>query len=92
MEKIIIAQLSVKEDCRQQFMEAAKIMVEKSNAEKGCLFYRLLNEVAKPNEFVFFEKYINQEAIDFHNSSEHFKSFVELIAELLSSEPKIDVY
>jgi len=56
------------------------------------LFYRLLNEINKPNEFVIYEKYINDKAVDFHNSSEHFKDFIKSVPELLLTEPQIDIY
>ena len=91
MEKIIIAQLSVKENKIEQFMEVAQEMVGKSKNEKGCLAYRLLNEINKPNEFVIYEKYINDKAVDFHNSSEHFKNFIKSVPEFLLSEPQIDI-
>lgn len=92
MEKIIIAQLSVKENKIKQFIEVAQEMVGKSKNEKGCLVYRLLNEINKPNEFVIYEKYINDKAVDFHNSSEHFKIFIKSVPEFLLTEPQIDIY
>lgn len=92
MEKIIIAQLSVKENKIEQFLEVAQDMVGKSKNENGCLVYRLLNEINKPNEFVIYEKYINDKAVDFHNSSEHFKNFIKSVPDFLLTEPQIDVY
>lgn len=92
MEKMIIAQLKIKEDKVDQFLEHAKTMITKSRQEKTCLTYRLLNEIDKPNEFVFYEKYLNQEAVDMHNSSEHFKVFLQLVSSFLSEKPIIDVY
>lgn len=92
MEKIIIAQLNIKEDKVEQFLELAKTMVTNSRQEKSCITYRLLNEIDKPNEFVFYEKYLNQEAVDFHNSSEYLKAFLQSVPSLLSEEAKIDIY
>jgi len=92
MEKVIIAQISVQPSKIADFKKLAKIMVAQSNAEAGCLEYRLLNEVDKDTEFIFHEKYVNQEAIDIHNASEHFQNFVSAIGPLLTTEPVIDVY
>ncbi len=92
MEKIIIAQLSVQEKSIEQFLGIARIMVRKSNQEKGCLTYRLFTEVDKQNEFIFHEEYINEKAIEYHNSSEHFKIFVESVSDLLLSKPVVNMY
>lgn len=88
----MIAQLSVHEKKVEQFIEHAKIMVKKSREETGCLTYRLLNEIDKPNEFIVYEKYINQKAVELHNSSEHIKVFLKSVSTLLLDKPIIDVY
>ena len=92
MEKIIIAQVSVQEKKVEQFLELAKTMVKESRNETGCLAYRLLNEIDKPNEFIVYEKYINQEAVDLHNSSEHLQVFFKSASNLLLAKPIIDTY
>lgn len=92
MEKTIIAQLSVDGKKVEQFIELAKTMVQKSKQETGCLTYRLFNEIDKPNEFIVYEKYINQEAVELHNSSEHLAVFLKSVSTLLSDKPIIDIY
>lgn len=92
MEKIIIAQLSVKENSIESFLKVAATLVEKSNKESGCLTYRLLKEVNKPNEFIVYEKYVNQQAVEIHNSSAHLKDFLKAASTLLADKPQIDVY
>lgn len=88
----MIAQLSVNEKKVEQFIKLAKTMVEKSKQEVGCLAYRFLNEIDKPNEFIVYEKYTNQKAVELHNSSEHIKVFLESASPLLLEQPIIDVY
>ena len=92
MEKVIIAQINVQESKIANFLKLAKIMVAQSNAEAGCLEYRLLNEVDKPTAFLFHEKYENEAAIEIHNASEHFLGFVSAITPLLAAEPIIEVF
>jgi quinol monooxygenase YgiN len=92
MEKIVIAQLSVKENSMESFLKVAAILVEKSNNESGCLIYRLLKDVNKPNTFIVYEKYANQQAVEIHNSSAHLKDFLNAASTLLKDTPKIDVY
>jgi len=92
MEKIITAELSVQSDKIEAFLKLAKIVISKSNAEKGCLTYKLLKEFDHENEFFFFEKYENQKAVEAHNTSEHFKNFIDGITPLLSKEPVIEIF
>lgn len=92
MEKTIIAQLSVNEKKVKQFVILAKVMVQKSSQEIGCLEYRLLNDIDKQNKFIFYEKYINQKAVELHNSSKHLKTFLESVANFLIDKPIIDIY
>ncbi|UGU15862.1 antibiotic biosynthesis monooxygenase [Sinomicrobium kalidii] len=92
MKKTIIAQLSIQETKTEQFLKLAEIMVNKSIAENGCLAYKLLKEVDKENEFLIYEKYENESAVERHNSSEHFKSFLDSVLPLLTKEPAIEKF
>lgn len=92
MKKTIIAQLSIQETKTEQFLKLAEIMVNKSIAENGCLAYKLLKEVGEENEFLIYEKYENESAVERHNSSEHFKSFLDSVLPLLTKEPAIEKF
>ncbi|MDD7916047.1 putative quinol monooxygenase [Polaribacter ponticola] len=92
MEKTIIAQLSIQEGKTEDFLKLAEIMVNNSIEENGCLKYRLLKEVDKENDFLIYEKYENEEAVENHNSSEHFKGFLNAVMPLLTKEPIIEVF
>lgn len=92
MKKVINARITVKQEAIEQFKAYAKVIVEASNLERGCLFYSLYQEVANPASFIFYEEYINQEAIDFHNSTDHFNTFIGQIGDILEESPKIEVF
>ena len=92
MEKVINARIIVKEDGIQQFISLAKEMVEKSNTESGCLVYQLYQEVGNQAGFIFYEKYKNQQAIESHNSSAHFRNFIVQISDLLAEKSIIDIF
>jgi quinol monooxygenase YgiN len=92
MKKVIIARIPVKPESIEQFLTAAKTMVEKSNLEQGCLVYKLYQEVGNPSSFIFYELYEDQEAVDIHHSSLYFKSFIEQITELATDKPQVDIY
>ena len=67
-------------------------MVEKSNSEQECLIYKLYQEVGNPQSFIFYEVYENQDAVNIHNASLYFKTFIEQISELASDKPQVDVF
>ena len=78
MKKVINARIVVKPEAIEQFLALAKTMVEKSNSEQGCLIYKLYQEVGNPHSFIFYEVYENQDVVNIHNSSIHFKTFIEI--------------
>jgi (4S)-4-hydroxy-5-phosphonooxypentane-2,3-dione isomerase len=92
MKKVINARIIVKSDEIVKFLALTKIMVEKSNSEQGCLIYKLYQEVGNPQSFIFYEVYENQDAVDIHNASLYFKTFIEQISELVSDKPQVDVF
>ncbi len=92
MNKTVIARLSVQQEYSSNFIAAAKKMVQDSNNETGCISYRLYRELDSLTDFIFHEEYTNQEAVETHNSSDHFKAFIALITPMLSAEPVIDVF
>jgi len=92
MTKVINARIIVKSEAIEQFFALAKTMVEKSNSEQGCLIYKLYQEVGNPQSFIFYEVYENQDAVNIHNSSPYFKTFIEQISELASDKPQADVF
>lgn len=56
--------------------EAAEVMVELAEAtrqEPGCIHYIPVRSDEDPRSFIFYEQYVNREALDEHASSEHFQ-------------------
>lgn len=92
MKKVINARINVKPEAIEPFLALAKTMVEKSNTEKGCLIYSLYQEVGNPQSFIFYEVYDNQEAVDFHNATPYFKTFIEQVSGLVSEKSQVDVF
>jgi quinol monooxygenase YgiN len=92
MKKVINARIKVKAEAVSQFLTYSKVIVLASNLEQGCLVYNLYQEVGDPSSFIFYEEYENQEAIDFHNATNHFKTFIGQITEILDGSPVIAVF
>jgi quinol monooxygenase YgiN len=92
MKKVINARFIVKPDEIVEFLAIAKTMVEKSNSEQGCSIYKLYQEDGNPQSFIFYEVYENQDAVNIHNASLYFKTFIEQISKLALDKPQVDVF
>jgi len=92
MKKVILVQANIQDTKVEEFLKFSDIMIQKSNEENGCLTYRLFQDSNIKNEFFFYEKYENEAAVEHHNSSEHFKNFINSVMPLLTKEPTIEMY
>jgi quinol monooxygenase YgiN len=78
----ITAEFSVIKDNREKFLSIIKELIDKSQNEKGCEEYSLFNDKTNRESFILIEKWKNQNSIDLHNNSEHFKELVPRLQEL----------
>ncbi|MBI5973157.1 quinol monooxygenase YgiN [Staphylococcus caledonicus] len=88
---IINAKLKVNEDHREDYLELMKGLVDNARQEEGNTFYSHYEDVSERNTFVVVENYKDQEAVEAHNHSEHFKVFSENIGKYITEKPEIDV-
>jgi quinol monooxygenase YgiN len=88
---MIVAKLSVKPEKAKDFIEAAREMIEKSNKESGCSFYKLYQDPYDNSKFVFVEEYKNQAAVDAHFATDYFKAFGPKIGDLIIGPPEIKI-
>ena len=51
-------------------------LVAPSRAEPGCLAYELHFDPEHPGKFMFYEKFADQAALDFHVSTPYFKKLL----------------
>ena len=91
MNKVIVARLSVKPEHIRDFIDHANQMVESTRKEPGCIIYTLFQEVNGSPDFIFYEEYTNDEAIQYHRDSPHFKQFGEQIG-LMITNREVAVY
>ena len=92
VKKIISAQVFIKPEKVDVFLEATKSLIEKSRAEEGCISYSLYQDPQDKTKFLFFEEWKNQAAIDFHFSTEHFLKFGETLNDCASASAVITIY
>jgi quinol monooxygenase YgiN len=85
----IIATLKVKPGNEAEFEAVAKELVAKVNAnESGCKLYELSRGTARQT-YVFMERYVDQAALDFHRTTEHFKELGAKMGPFLDGRPEV---
>ena len=88
----VIAKLKMKPGCEAAFEAAGKEMIATvRSAEPGTLAYVLYQNAKDPTEFIYYEVYQDQAALDAHGKTDHMKKFGGKIGALLAGRPEIAV-
>lgn len=89
---IIHAFLKVDSKHREEFFAQAKQVSAPSQAESGNISYQFYENPEQPNDFVFLEKWKDQDSIDYHEGTVHFKKFAEDVQHVLSAPIQVEVF
>lgn len=85
----IVAKFKVTPDTRKEVLASILKCAELSRAEEGNIYYDVTANVSNPDIIVILEGWKSQAAIDFHNSTAHFKELVQNVTG--KAEIEIDV-
>lgn len=88
----IVAKSVIKDGKKEEYINMAKELIEKSLQEEGCISYGLFQDIKDPSILTFIEEWKDQEAINLHNNSEHFQRIVPLLAEFKASKGEANLY
>ena len=88
----ILASFKVNNDKLSDFIKLCNELIEESRKEEGCVSYHLQQNTERENYLVFVEEWKSNEAIEKHNSSEHFTRIVPLLVEMCEDAPVIQTF
>ncbi len=74
---------------------ATKLITElatKSRAEPGVINYRVTTDIEDPNTLRIFEQYVDKEAAEAHESSNHLEKFLNEFEDCLSAESELRIF
>ena len=91
MKKRVIARIFIKNESIAAFKRRAAEIIAKTRDEKGCLFYNLFEDVSHAGEFLFYEEYADQAALDIHFKSEYLATFRKNIGDMEVQAPVVEV-
>ena len=91
-QKMITAKVFIKPGFEDQFIEAAKWIIENTLKEEGCLEYIMYQDPYIKTNFFFFERYRDRAAIDAHFSAPYFKEFGDKVGPITSQATEIKIW
>jgi quinol monooxygenase YgiN len=89
---VLAAKLTGKPERRLDLLQLAQSLLAPSRAEAGCLSYNFYEQQFGSNDFLFFEEWADQAALDGHFQTAHFANFTKQIPDLITGKPSIRVY
>jgi len=80
---IVTAKVKLQEGKAEEFIEAVRAMQVKVLQDPGAIHYNLHRSTTDPNEFLFYERYEDEDAFDYHLSTDHLKALAAVIDPLM---------
>lgn len=71
----IVAIITVKPEQIRDMLPLFQEIVQGSQEEDGCISYNLHQDIKDSTKFIMLEEWKSQDAINYHNNTDHFKSF-----------------
>ncbi|NHC40260.1 antibiotic biosynthesis monooxygenase [Bacillus sp. MM2020_1] len=88
----VVAKGKLKPDVKlDEYLKIARELVTETIKEKGCISYVLHVDINDPSIVTMIEKWVDEEAIEQHNSSEHVRKIVPELRKLRESA-EINLY
>ena len=89
---VLAAKFTGKPERKTEILRLAAIVAPPSRAESGCITYNFYEQQPSANEFLFFEEWADQAALDAHFQTPHFKDFMQHFPELIQGQPHLRIY
>ena len=88
----VIAKITALDGKEKDLQEVLIKLIEPTCKELGCISYNLLNNLADPSEYTFYEEWETEKDLEAHMQSAHFQKAVRSLDNLIVSEPEIKQY
>ncbi len=89
---VLAAKFVARAEHKSEIIRLAATVTPPSRAEAGCVSYNFYEQPGT-DEFLFFEEWADQKALDEHFQTPHFLDFIKPLMELIEgAAPKIRLY
>jgi quinol monooxygenase YgiN len=89
---VIAAKMIGKPERKADILRLVAMVAKPSRAEAGCIAYNFYEKQPPASEFLFFEEWADQAAVDAHLKTPYFQEFMKQIPELIQGPPNIRMY
>ncbi|MGL4670763.1 putative quinol monooxygenase [Cetobacterium sp.] len=87
----LLVSLKIMNEKRDEFLEVVNSLVGESRKEEGCVEYSCLETDLK-NFFYIIELWKDEESLEKHNETEHFKKYVPMLDSFKESPMVMEKY
>ena len=87
----VVAKSFAKEGKLDRILELSKEMVEKTVKEGGCIKYELYQDTKDPKVLIIIEEWEDEEALNKHMASEHFRRIIPQLNELREKPSEVNL-
>lgn len=89
---VLVAIMHAKAGKEAELETALKAVFPKVKQEEGTVQYILHASKTDPGKFLFYEKYKDKAALDFHGSTPYLQQLFTTIEPLLAGKPDIELF
>jgi quinol monooxygenase YgiN len=89
---VLAAKFTGKPERKGDILRLVATVTPPSRAEIGCVTYNFYEQQPGAGEFLFFEEWADQAALDGHFQTPHFKAFMTEFPELIQGPAHIRTY
>jgi quinol monooxygenase YgiN len=89
----IVAKNCIKADKVERFIALAKKLVQETlQNDAGCIRYELFQDLSNPQILTIIEEWEDQDALDRHTATKHFKEIVPLFKDFVEKPGEMNLY
>ena len=89
---VVVAVVKAQAGKEKDMEDVLRAMIPKVQSEEGTIAYILHRAQNEQGKFLFYEKYRDGAAFDFHSSTPYFKELFGKIGPLLDGQPQVEIY
>ena len=89
---VVVATLKAQEGKAEEMAAVLKGLVANVKNEEGTLVYTLNRNQQDPTVFLFYEKYVNADALVAHSGTDYFKAAFKELKPLMAEAVSIEMY
>ena len=88
----VYANFNVSDNNISELLDLANNLISETRKEDGNISYELIRGIKSKNLFAFLEKWSDQESLDRHMNTSHFKALAPQIGKLANGEMQLNVH